>query len=124
MLLGTKIVERINECNCNCCCCQEGDVDEDVVSSLDAPLCFDDTRCQRFLTVSLGIFSVVRITRPGQFLVQATDCAIPEKECCPVEEDDPCHVFRNMPFPIGEFSVGSVSAAPCGNDRPTKRCGC
>lgn len=121
VVLGSKILQRASDC-CHCCHCGEEDLSEEVLRTLDGPLCFDDEGTERFLAVSLGIFSVVRITRRGQYLVPATECAIPEKECCPAEEDDPCHVFRNMPFPIGEFGVGSLGAAPAG-DRP-KRCGC
>ena len=58
----------------------------------------------------------------------ALAAAIPEKECLSVEEDDPCCVFRNMPFPSGEFTVG---AGGCKGekhellDRPGGgRCGC
>lgn len=122
VLLSTKIVEKASDCNC-CCCCQENDLPEAVLSSLDSPLQFDDDdKGRRYLTVSLGIFSVVRIVRPGQFLVQATEYNIPEKECHPVEEDDPCHVFRCMPFPVSEFC--SQGAAPTTvNERPS-RCGC
>lgn len=123
VLLSTKIVEKASDCNC-CCCCQENDLPEAVLSSLDSPLQFDDDdRGRRYLTVSLGIFSVVRIVRPGQFLVQATEYCIPEKECHPVEEDDPCHVFRCMPFPVGEFCSNGVAPATTANERPS-RCGC
>jgi hypothetical protein len=77
----------------------------------------------KFLTVSLGIFSVVRIVRPDQLLVQASECCIPEKECCPVEEDDPCHVFRCMPFPTSEFCPASTPA-PHHHGERSGRCGC
>ncbi len=122
MLLGTKIMERVSDCNCCCCCCGENDLPEAVACSLDAPLMLDDDNKsgKRYLTVSLGLFSVVRIVRPAQLLVQASEFCIPEKECCPVEEDDPCCVFRNMPFPVGEFCSNGM--AP---DRPSpSRCSC
>lgn len=125
VILGTKILEKASDCNCCCCCCQEDDLPEAVLSSLDSPLTFDDDgKGKRFLTVTLGIFSVVRIVRPTQLLVNASEFCIPEKECHPVEEDDPCHVFRSMPFPIGEFcSNGTPPTLPC--DRPSSsRCGC
>ena len=127
VLLGAKIMEKASECNC-CCCCNECDLPERVAASLDAPLCFDDGEAnapgRRYLTVSLGIFSVVRIVRPAQYLVQAVEYCIPEKECATVEEDDPCRVFRSMPFPISEFAAGCQPAPtlPTG-DRPS-RCGC
>ena len=125
VLLGTKIMERSRECKC-CCCCRGEDVPEQVTSSFDAPLIFDDgipmerSDGRHYLTVSLGIFSVVRIVRPGQYLVQATEYSIPEKECSPAEEDNPCSVFRDMPFPVGEFGAQNV---PPIQER-SSRCGC
>ena len=123
VILGTRIVEEVTECNC-CCCCQESELPEAVCAGFDAPFDFGDDRGRRYLTVSLGIFSVVRIVRPAQYLIQATEYCIPEKECTPVEEDDPCHVFRKMPFPVGEFcDHGGPSVLGCGSERPS-RCGC
>lgn len=125
ILLGTKIMEKVSDCNC-CCCCQSNELPERVLTRLDGPVHFDDDdenhHGKKYLTVSLGIFSVVRITRPAQYLIQATEYAIPEKECMPVEEDDPCGVFRSMPFPINEFTTQGTTT-PNGHDRPT-RCGC
>ena len=125
VILGTRIVEHVNECNCCCCSC-EGDLPESVLSSLDGPLCFDEYPAgngKRYLTVSLGIFSVIRIVRPAQYTVQAVECTIPEKECAPVDEDDPCRVFRNMPFPTGEFSTSGTIPVHVTQDR-SGRCGC
>ncbi|MBQ8310399.1 MAG: hypothetical protein IJX80_05230 [Clostridia bacterium] len=126
VLLGTKIVEKSSECNCCCCCC-ENDLPESVLNTLDAPLNFDDGMSQsggrRYLVVSLGIFSLVRIVRSAQYLVQAVECCIPEKECAPVEEDDPCRIFRNMPFPVNEFCPQEMSASMGQHDR-SSRCGC
>ena len=126
VLLGTKIMEKASDCNCCCCCCHESELPEAVLSSLDSPLMFDDDdNGKRFLTVSLGIFSVVRIVRPAQLLVNATEFSIPEKECHPVEEDDPCHVFRSMPFPVGEFCCNGISPNIPSDHHPTSsRCGC
>ncbi len=129
VLLGTRILEKAEECNC-CCCCHESDLPETVMTTFDAPISFDSSndRARRYLTVSLGIFSVVRITRPAQYLVSATEYAIPEKECHEVEDDDPCRVFRSMPFPVGEFSTGTAPSGPaprpsCGCSDAPRRCG-
>lgn len=123
VILGTKIVEELCECNC-CCCCQESELPEAVCAGFEAPFDFGDDHGRRYLTVSLGIFSVVRIVRPAQYLIQATEYCIPEKECTPVEEDDPCHVFRKMPFPVGEFCArGGPGSLGCGSER-SSRCGC
>ena len=125
VILGSKIVEHVSECNCCCCCC-ENDLPKSVLASLEAPLNFDDAhrseKGQRYLTISLGIFSVVRIVRPAQYMIQAVECCIPEKECASVDEDDPCRVFRNMPFPTGEFCIGGVT--PTQLPERHGRCGC
>lgn len=125
VILGTRIVERASECNCCCCCCCENDLPQPVLASIDSSLVFDndDSNCKKILTVSLGIFSVVRIVRPAQFLIQATEYCIPEKECHPVEENDPCKVFRSMPFPVGEFCVGNSPASHPIGDKGS-HCGC
>ena len=121
VVLGTRIMEDAKSCNCCSCCCD--DLPEAVSTSFGAPLCFDDRDGRRFLTVSLGVFSIVRVVRPAQLLVQASECCIPEKECAPVEEDDPCQVFRTMPFPVGEFCAQTLpTVAQHGSDRPC-RCG-
>ena len=126
ILLGSKVFEKASDCNC-CCCC---DLPDKLVEVLDAPICFDDSHTNRFLTVSIGIFSVIRIVRPAQYLISAGEYAIPEKECVSVEEDDPCCVFRNMPFPGNEFTAQAAPGHPCDchdkNDRPagSGRCGC
>ena len=124
VILGTKIVEEPTQCTC-CCCTKEGDLPEAVCAGFDAPFDFMDGNGKRYLTVSLGIFSVVRIVRPAQYLIQATEYCIPEKECTPMEEDDPCHVFRTMPFPVGEFCApGPHTGSGTGWDGKSTRCGC
>ncbi len=125
VILGTRIVENIRECKCCCCCCEK-DLPAPVLSSLEAPLIFDgegnDRRSRRYLTVSLGIFSVVRMVRPAQYLITGTEYCIPEKECAPVEEDDPCRVFRAMPFPCAEFCTPGNCNPPKHDHAP--HCGC
>lgn len=121
VLLGTRVLER-PERPCKCCCCRDGEIPEPLLAGLQAPVSFDDDENRnRFLTVSLGIFSVVRIVRPAQYLIQASEYAIPEKECVAAEADDPCHVFQTMPFPMGEFSSQGYQPEP---PRPDRHCGC
>ena len=42
------------------------------------------------LLVSLGFFSVVRIERPAQYLINAVEYCVPEKECTMPLPEDPC----------------------------------
>ena len=109
VLLGARIVERVSECNCCCCCC-ESDIPKPVHACLEAPLSFggiggaEGRGGERYLTVSLGIFSVVRIVRSAQYVISATEYSVPDKICVSSQDDDPCAIFKSMAFPVSEFS--------------------
>ena len=72
-------------------------------ASVDGMLTDGRDGCKR-LFVTLGFFSVIRIERPGQYLINATEYSVPEKECVSGDEEDPCAVFEKMAFPVNEFS--------------------
>lgn len=57
----------------------------------------------RTVIMTLGLFSVVELTRPVTVMVQAFDYNIPSKECC-LDTESPCAVFDRMRFPAEEFS--------------------
>lgn len=68
----------------------------------DSELCFD--ACARRLCVTLGQFSIVRLERDSQLLTPVYDYCVPDKECaCGSGTEDPCGIFRNIAFPVGEF---------------------
>ena len=100
VVLSTKIVEK---CPCpgpvNC----PPEVPAAVAAAFNGNFT-DGSGLSRILTVSLGFFSVVRIERPGQYLVSATEYSVPEKECVPTMDDDPCSAFRKMAFPNEQFA--------------------
>lgn len=109
VILDTKIVEpRVFPC---CCCCCVDDIPENVRCMVKGNLCDRD---EKSLVVSLGFFSVVRIERPAQLLINATEYNIPEKECISAPENDPCTLFKAISFPINEFSPPSMNAFPQG----------
>lgn len=110
VILDTKIIEpRTSPC---CCCCCADDIPENVRSYVNGNLYERD---EKALVVSLGFFSVVRIERPAQLLVNATEYNIPEKECISAPENDPCTLFRAMSFPVNEFSPPSLNSfSGCG----------
>ena len=72
---------------------------------------FEDDDNGRNLYVSLGFFSVVRIERPGQYIVSATEFSVPDKECVMTQPDDPCQMFAKMAFPVNEFNPPSITCA-------------
>ncbi len=99
IVLNWKVREKEENCSCCCCCCCD-DIPASVLGRVNGNLTDYDGR---YLTVSLGIFSVVRIVRPAQYIVHGSEYCVPDKECISPEEDNPCAVFKSMAFPTGEF---------------------
>ncbi|MBQ2767130.1 MAG: hypothetical protein IJF49_03520 [Clostridia bacterium] len=106
IVLDTHIAEDKN-CCCVCNCCVN-DIPEYVQNNFSGRI-VDDDDDNRYLVVSLGFFSVVRLVRPGQYLVQASEYCVPDKECVAAEEDNPCSLFRTMAFPTSEFCPPSFT---------------
>ena len=64
----------------------------------------------RRIYVTLGQFSIVRLERDTQLLVPVYDYCMPDKECaCGDGCEDPCALFRNISFPVGEFFPPNLS---------------
>ena len=88
-------------CGCDCCAC-DGNTLPLEVSGL-FPEGLSEHGCNR-ISIAVGMFSVIRLERPAQYLVSATEYSVPDKECTPsTDEDDPCGLFRTMAFPVNEF---------------------
>ena len=117
IVLGVNILENVNECCCCCCAC---DIPESVTVTLGGNLPYDD-HDGRFLAVSIGIFSIVRIVRPAQYVINASEYVIPDKECISPSDDDPCAVFRSMAFPVSEFGC---SLGHPHHEKGSGKCGC
>jgi hypothetical protein len=137
IVLGVRVLEPA----CHepvCCCCCACDVPHSIAGCLSAPLhgcghahdtchegCHDGGHGGRdddgrVLAVSLGIFSLVRLVRPAQYLISAADFIIPDKECVSGGPDNPCDLFRSMAFPVAEFSPAPMPLPVA--DR--NKCGC
>ena len=57
--------------------------------------------------LTLGIFSVVELTRPVTVNVAASPYTVPEKACA-AETDSPCEIFSRLQFPAEEFAPQSL----------------
>ena len=71
---------------------------------------------QRRLFVTLGQFSIIRLERDAQIVVEVVDYAIPTKECsespgCCAE--DPCEMFSRIPFPTQQFTPTGCDRGSC-----------
>ena len=122
VVLGIKI----NECGCPCShVCEYTDIPEGVRNSIGEQI-ITNSQTPRIL-VSLGIFSVIRIVRSAQLLINATDYSVPDKECVSgSSNDNPCDLFRTMDFPVAQFR-GSERCFDSLIDRPNTSsggCGC
>ncbi len=94
---------RVSECNCSCNCLP---CECDIPETVKCAFCEDITQGTQGprLLVSFGIFSVIRIIRPAQLLVQATDYSVPDKVCTPgTSSDSPCELFKSIAFPVSSF---------------------
>ena len=114
VILGTRVVEP-SCCNFTpCCVCSCDSIPENVCGCMSGTLTQNG---ENNLYVSLGFFSIVRIERPAQYLVNVAEYCIPDKECVQNEDDDPCSLFRGMAFPVNEFyppSLVSTDGGGCG----------
>lgn len=127
VVLSARIVEKCScqivpsSCGCGCCCCTcTGDIPENVMHCLGGTVCVSDD-VEHLLLVALGFFSVIRMERPAQFLVSATEYCVPEKECVFAEDDDPCAAFRRMAFPVEQFCPPSAAVSPHRRDDDRER---
>ena len=57
---------------------------------------------RKAVLVTLGLFSIIQLSRDVQIMIPAVDFCLPEKECdCSTQS--PCENFRNIDFPVDEF---------------------
>lgn len=115
--LSAKIAKK-EEC---CCCCNDEHfvaIPENISECFGEDLIVDD--CERNVLVTLGIFTIVKIERNVELLIDAIDFCIPKKECKDATEKNPCKLFDSLSFPIDEF-FPPQKAVDFGNEHG---CGC
>lgn len=127
--LSAKLVD-VDCCGCDCCSTETpatlssaGAYDrfpENICNCFDSDLVVSD--CVRHVEVSYGLFSIIRLERDTQLLIDAVDFCIPTQECPSAVEGNPCNLFNDIRFPIDEFfppQKASDSSSRCGCS-----CGC
>ena len=99
IVLDARLMECCCKRDCDCDLCE---VPSFVNGCFDGELSSGDD--SRRIYVTLGQFSIVRLERDSQLLIPVYDYCMPEKECtCGDTPEDPCGIFRNVAFPVGEF---------------------
>lgn len=114
IVLDARILDSCGKRACDCDLCE---VPSFVNNCFDGELSTGDD--SRRVYVTLGQFSIVRLERDSQLLIPVYDYCMPEKECsCGISGgEDPCCVFRNISFPVGEFFPPNTTDRPCEDQR-------
>ena len=101
MVLASK-VKDVCECHHREECALQ--LPQPILGMFDDELVLSGER--RWLYVTLGQFSIIRLERDAQLIVPVLDYAIPTKECCeaPGCAEDPCEMFSRIPFPATQFT--------------------
>ena len=81
-----------------------------IAAAFEEPISFSSTTSRR-IYATLGQFSLLRLERETQLLLPIYDYCMPEKECtCDTNETDPCDIFQQVDFPVGQFFPPSSAA--------------
>jgi hypothetical protein len=67
---------------------------------------------RRTVVLTLGVFSVVELTRPVTMTAAAYPYQVPTKTCSAESTDSPCEVFSRLNFPTEEFAPAEGFAQP------------
>ncbi|MBR2931065.1 MAG: hypothetical protein IKC32_07540 [Clostridia bacterium] len=117
VILGTKVLDK-----CCVCSCEALDLPDEIRCCLNEPLVESQHGIE--IRVSIGLFSIIRMERPAQLLIQATDYAVPDKECTlSSSENNPCDIFRGIAFPTSRFRT-TICQPQDPPPKPHGSCGC
>ena len=112
--LPTAVVEAVDPIIlsmrlCNVCerpmCgdCALTEVPAAIQAAFDEPISLENNTVRR-IYLSLGQFSILRMERDAHLLIPVYDYCMPDKECeCDRCDEDPCDIFQQVSFPVGEF---------------------
>lgn len=115
--LSARLVEA--DCCCDSCRCA---IPENICGCYDEELVTSD--CVKKVLVSMGLFSIVRIERKVQLLINAVDFCIPERACTEATPQEPCELFNQVRFPIDEFFPPSKNTDFANENCGDGNCGC
>ena len=111
IVLAARVVDPCDHfCGADSCGC--GEVPDAICSCFRSPFASMDSA--RRLYVTLGQFSIMRLERDAQLLVQGADYCVPEKECPSSVDGDVCDMFSRFRFPVNEFFPPDTSSGDCG----------
>ncbi|MBQ6632596.1 MAG: hypothetical protein IJH80_00160 [Ruminococcus sp.] len=68
------------------------------------------------VSITIGIFSIIQLTRPVSMLLPSYDYCIPGKEC-QASDDTPCEMFSKISFPTNEFFPQGIEQCGCNSSQ-------
>ena len=79
------------------------DVPQGILSAFDEELVFSENVARK-VYCTLGQFTLLYMERDTQLLIPMYDYCMPERECtCDPDDDNPCDIFQQVEFPVGDF---------------------
>lgn len=74
--------------------------------------CGEEGVYTRGIYITIGLFSVIELTRPVSLLIPAYDYCVPGKECCK-DAESPEDIFSRLEFPTDQFYPKSSTNNVC-----------
>ncbi|MCR5207806.1 MAG: hypothetical protein K6C14_04930 [Eubacterium sp.] len=111
VILDTQVVE-VCHCRRHCCTTFPDSIRESLAASR-----FPQNP-EKAVLVTLGLFSIIQLSRDVQMMIPAIDFCIPEKECA-CSTQSPCESFESIDFPVNQFfppeaDAGNEASRGCG----------
>lgn len=73
--------------------------------------------------VTIGIFTIVQLSRRVQLMLPSYDFCLPRKEC-DARTDDPCEAFSKIEFPTDSFFPPNTDSSDSSGSVGSFNCGC
>jgi len=75
------------------------------------------------VVVTIGLFSIIKLTRLVQLLIPAFNFCVPTRECVASTDENPCELFETIDFPFDQFFPPQIFDFPveAEEDRDHKR---
>ena len=122
IVLDARIMDCCGKRECDCDLCE---VPSFINDCFEGDLSGGDD--SRRIYVTLGQFSIVRLERDSQLLIPMYDYCMPTRECAGGDEEgdeDPCEIFRQIRFPVGEFFPPSTLPGMTEEEAPAASSSC
>lgn len=118
VILHAKVCPVCRPCNpCHMSCGCGGSTVPDIINQHYGP--FDGNEAGNAIYVSVGLFSIIQLSRKVQMLIPAYDFCIPTKESSNSgATSTPCEVFNSIDFPTEAF-FPTKGTCP-GDEKPCK----